>query len=100
MGATVRRRTGRRRDEDDADGATPSTITGVERARGVATAQGDRKSRRSVVVRMVRWFVVMLAIVFTWGEYVEHARAQKQCNWPEMAHSTRVMVIADPQLVD
>jgi len=100
MGTTVRRRTGRRRDDDDDDGATPSTTTGVERARGGATAQRDRMSRRSVVVRMVRWFVVMWAIVLTWGEYVEHARAQKQCSWPEMAHSTRVMVIADPQLVD
>jgi len=45
-------------------------------------------------------FALTWALVLTWGEYVVHDIAQRRCAWPEMENSTRVMVIADPQVVD
>lgn len=43
--------------------------------------------------------VAWIAILY-WGEIHSHRIAQDGCQWPEMNGGRRVMVVADPQLVD
>ena len=103
MGPTVRRasRRGAREGEDDGDDSRArAASSSVRETRPKVTTTTTRMSGRRPVVTTVRALAVVWAIALAWGEYLEHGRAQKQCEWPEMAHSTRVMVIADPQLVD
>ena len=91
---TPKRRSGRREEgvgKGDDDGA--SAADEAKAKRGVGWAR--RPLDAVVAILAVVWVGVLCA-----GEMYAHGSAQRACSWPKVKDGTRVMVVADPQLVD
>lgn len=92
---TPKRRSGRREEgvgKGDDDGGSAADEPKAKK-RGVGWAR--RPLDAVVAILAVVWVGVLCA-----GEVYAHGSAQRACSWPEVKDGTRVMVVADPQLVD
>ena len=87
---TPKRRSGRREKREERVGKDEDEDA---KKRGV----GVRRRPLDAVVAVLA--VVWLGVVYT-GEMYAHASAQRGCSWPKVKDGTRVVVVADPQLVD
>ena len=104
--------TRRRRANDDAEARARSTSraassTSNARRRGDVgrpregdeDGRAERRGGRPPRVLYASLFVIWGAVLHH-GEVYSHVVAQRRCSWPHGANGTRVMVTADPQLVD
>ena len=87
------------RSKSRAASSTPNEPRRGDVGRSREGGEDGRLSRRPLSVLYASLFVIWGAVLYH-GEVYSHVIAQRRCLWPRGANGTRVMVTADPQLVD